>query len=338
MLTEDETQRSFSRLERRAHMDVHRIAELLGGMPDPGRRSLACSATEDHRRRRRRQDVSTGSPPGPTPSTSRGSVSKTWTALTFMRFVDEGKADLDELSDLPARLPGGRPRRQRLATCATLLNHTSGIEEDFEIRARATTSTNAWSPTSPTRRQVVYHAGPHPRLQRGFGLRGPRPRHGGDRRAAVGRRRQGPPVRPLGPDLDDQPPRTRRRLPAATGHLVRSLEEAPDPVTAGPPAALVRPRGQRQHDGPRPGSRWRPSSSTRGWPRTGPGSCPRGRPGDDRVAGARPRPLHVRGGVGARPHRRRLARPDRLLPTTAAPSARAPARASCRSRTSPSRC
>ncbi|WP_219467151.1 serine hydrolase domain-containing protein [Nonomuraea rhizosphaerae] len=61
-----------------------------------------------------------------------GSLSKTWTALAFMRFVDEGKAGLDE----PVRtyLPGfavADPGVSAKVTPRHLLNHTNGIEEDF---------------------------------------------------------------------------------------------------------------------------------------------------------------------------------------------------------------
>jgi CubicO group peptidase (beta-lactamase class C family) len=61
-----------------------------------------------------------------------GSVSKTWTALAFMRLVDEGRVALDE----PVRtyLPGFRvadPEATARVTPRHLLNHTSGIEESY---------------------------------------------------------------------------------------------------------------------------------------------------------------------------------------------------------------
>ncbi|MDF5754167.1 serine hydrolase domain-containing protein [Spongiactinospora sp. TRM90649] len=61
-----------------------------------------------------------------------GSMTKTWTALAFMRFVDEGRADLDE----PVRtyLPEFRvadPETTAKVTPRHLLNHTNGIEEVF---------------------------------------------------------------------------------------------------------------------------------------------------------------------------------------------------------------
>ncbi|MBF8189773.1 serine hydrolase [Nonomuraea sp. K274] len=61
-----------------------------------------------------------------------GSVSKTWTALAFMRLVDEGKVALDE----PVRtyLPDFRvadPGVSAEVTPRHLLNHTNGIEENY---------------------------------------------------------------------------------------------------------------------------------------------------------------------------------------------------------------
>ncbi len=61
-----------------------------------------------------------------------GSMTKTWTALAFMQLVDEGKFGLDE----PVRtyLPGFKvadPEVSAKVTPRHLLNHTNGIEEDF---------------------------------------------------------------------------------------------------------------------------------------------------------------------------------------------------------------
>ncbi|MEO3795541.1 serine hydrolase [Nonomuraea sp. B10E15] len=61
-----------------------------------------------------------------------GSVSKTWTALAFMQLVDEGKVDLDEpvrtyLPDFRVADPGVSVK----VTPRHLLNHTHGIEEDY---------------------------------------------------------------------------------------------------------------------------------------------------------------------------------------------------------------
>jgi CubicO group peptidase (beta-lactamase class C family) len=61
-----------------------------------------------------------------------GSMTKTWTALAFMQLVDEGKVGLDE----PVRtsLPGFKvadPEISAKVTPRHLLNHTNGIEEDY---------------------------------------------------------------------------------------------------------------------------------------------------------------------------------------------------------------
>jgi len=61
-----------------------------------------------------------------------GFMTKTWTALTIMQFVDEGKVALDE----PVRtyLPDFKvadPEVSAKVTSRHLLNHTNGIEEDY---------------------------------------------------------------------------------------------------------------------------------------------------------------------------------------------------------------
>jgi CubicO group peptidase (beta-lactamase class C family) len=61
-----------------------------------------------------------------------GSMTKTWTALAFMQLVDEGKVDLDE----PVRtyLPGftvADPAASAAVTPRHLLCHTNGIEEAY---------------------------------------------------------------------------------------------------------------------------------------------------------------------------------------------------------------
>jgi len=61
-----------------------------------------------------------------------GSLSKTWTALAFMQLVDEGKVGLDEpvrtyLRDFRV----ADPEVSAEVTPRHLLNHTNGIEEDY---------------------------------------------------------------------------------------------------------------------------------------------------------------------------------------------------------------
>jgi CubicO group peptidase (beta-lactamase class C family) len=78
------------------------------------------------------RNVSTGEPATTGTVYQCGSMTKTWTALAFMQLVDEGRAGLDE----PVRtyLPGFRvadPDVGAQVTPRHLLQHTSGIEEDF---------------------------------------------------------------------------------------------------------------------------------------------------------------------------------------------------------------
>ncbi|GHF92296.1 MULTISPECIES: serine hydrolase [Amycolatopsis] len=61
-----------------------------------------------------------------------GSLTKTWTALAFLQFVDEGTADLD--APIRTYLPEfavADPETTAKVTARHLLNHTNGIEEAF---------------------------------------------------------------------------------------------------------------------------------------------------------------------------------------------------------------
>jgi CubicO group peptidase (beta-lactamase class C family) len=78
------------------------------------------------------KNVETGEPATTETVYQCGSMTKTWTALAFMQLVDEGKADLDE----PVRtyLPGftvADPEVSAKVTPRHLLYHTNGIEEAF---------------------------------------------------------------------------------------------------------------------------------------------------------------------------------------------------------------
>jgi CubicO group peptidase (beta-lactamase class C family) len=78
------------------------------------------------------RNVTTGHPATTDTIYQCGSMTKTWTALAFMRLVGEGKVGLDE----PVRsyLPGFRVADPEVSAAVTprhLLNHTNGIEEDF---------------------------------------------------------------------------------------------------------------------------------------------------------------------------------------------------------------
>ena len=78
------------------------------------------------------KDLSTEEPATTDTIYQCGSMTKTWTALAFMQLVDEGKIGLDE----PVRtyLPGFKvadPQVSAKVTPRHLLNHTNGIEEDY---------------------------------------------------------------------------------------------------------------------------------------------------------------------------------------------------------------
>jgi CubicO group peptidase (beta-lactamase class C family) len=78
------------------------------------------------------RNVETGEPATTDTVYQCGSMTKTWTALAFMQLVDEGVVDLDE----PVRtyLPGfavADPRASAEVTPRHLLCHTNGIEEAY---------------------------------------------------------------------------------------------------------------------------------------------------------------------------------------------------------------
>jgi CubicO group peptidase (beta-lactamase class C family) len=78
------------------------------------------------------RNLSTGEPATTDTIYQCGSMTKTWTALAFMQLVDEGKVGLNE----PVRtyLPGfavADPDVGAMVTPRHLLNHTNGIEEDY---------------------------------------------------------------------------------------------------------------------------------------------------------------------------------------------------------------
>jgi CubicO group peptidase (beta-lactamase class C family) len=78
------------------------------------------------------KDLPTGEPAKADTIYQCGSMTKTWTALAFMQLVDEGKVDLD--APVRTYLPGFRvadPDVSATVTARHLLNHTNGIEEDY---------------------------------------------------------------------------------------------------------------------------------------------------------------------------------------------------------------
>ncbi|CAM3191714.1 serine hydrolase domain-containing protein [Saccharomonospora xinjiangensis] len=77
-------------------------------------------------------DVETGEPATPDTVYQCGSMTKTWTALAFLQHVDEGTVDLD--APVRAYLPDftvADPVASAEVTPRHLLNHTNGIEEDY---------------------------------------------------------------------------------------------------------------------------------------------------------------------------------------------------------------
>jgi len=78
------------------------------------------------------RDVATGEPVTSDTVFQVGSMTKTWTALAFMQLVGEGKVGLDE--PVRCQLPDFRVADAETGARVTprhLLNHTNGIEEDF---------------------------------------------------------------------------------------------------------------------------------------------------------------------------------------------------------------
>ncbi|ONI70331.1 serine hydrolase [Actinosynnema sp. ALI-1.44] len=156
-----------------------------------------------------------------------GSMTKTWTALAVMQLVDEGAVDLDE----PVRtyLPGfavADPRTTAEVTLRHLLFHTNGIEEaygdpgeDVDVYERMVGNIVDAPQVSPLGRTHGYSAAlGYAILARTLEL------HDGKRWDDILRDRL---FEPMGlTDTNswrDQVDETR----AATGHLIRSLEEGP---------------------------------------------------------------------------------------------------------------
>ncbi len=78
------------------------------------------------------RNLATGEPATTDTIYQCGSMTKTWTALAFMQFVDEGKVSLDE--SVRTYLPGFKIADAEASARVTprhLLNHTNGIEEDY---------------------------------------------------------------------------------------------------------------------------------------------------------------------------------------------------------------
>lgn len=113
-------------------IDEARMAELLAEYQIPGATLGILRDGEITELSVGVRNVKTREPATPDTIYQCGSMTKTWTALAFMRLVGEGAVDLDE----PVRiyLPDFRVADPHVTAAVTprhLLNHTNGIEESF---------------------------------------------------------------------------------------------------------------------------------------------------------------------------------------------------------------
>ncbi|WP_228539769.1 serine hydrolase [Nocardia sp. XZ_19_385] len=113
-------------------LDLTRIRELLSEYGIP---SAAIGVLHDGRITEFAvgvKDVSTGEPATTDTVYQLGSITKTFTALAFMQFVDEGKIGLDDpIRDYLPDFSVADPQVTAEVTARHLLNHTHGIEEAF---------------------------------------------------------------------------------------------------------------------------------------------------------------------------------------------------------------
>jgi CubicO group peptidase (beta-lactamase class C family) len=173
------------------------------------------------------RDVTTGEPVTSDTIFQVGSMTKTWTALAFMKFVGEGRIGLDE----PVRsyLPDFRvadPHVSAQVTPRHLLNHTNGIEEDFgdpgeddDVHARMVENIADAPQVFPLGHTHGYSAAlGYAILARIMEV------VDGRRWDDIMRDRL---FEPLGLASTDTRPDRVDRTRAATGHLIRSLDEGP---------------------------------------------------------------------------------------------------------------
>lgn len=156
-----------------------------------------------------------------------GSMTKTWTALAFMQLVDEGKVDLDE--PVRAYLPGftvADPEATATVTPRHLLCHTDGIEEaygdpgeDDDVYARMVGNIADAPQVFPPGHTHGYSAAlGHAILARILEV------YDGNRWDGVMRDRL---FDPMGLTSTNSSREQIDAGRAATGHLIRSLEEGP---------------------------------------------------------------------------------------------------------------
>lgn len=159
-----------------------------------------------------------------------GSQTKSWTALAFMQLVDEGKVHLDE--PVRSHLPGfrvGDPETSARVTPRHLLNHTNGIEESYgdpgeaeDVYERMVEQIADAPQVSPLGRTHGYSAAlGYAILARIMEV------VDGERWDAIMAKRLFDPMGLTGTHSWREQVDPAR---AATGHLIRSLEEGPIPT------------------------------------------------------------------------------------------------------------
>lgn len=241
-----------------------------------------------------------------------GSMTKTWTALAFMQFVDEGTVRLDET--VRAYLPGFRvadPEVTATVTPRHLLYHTSGIEEDFgdpgeedDVYERMVENIA----DAPQVHPLGYTHGYSAALGYAILARIMEVLDGKRWDAIIATRlfaRLGlTGTTSLRAQVD--------RDKTATGHVIRSLDEGPIrtpvdylPRSFGPGGNISSTIQDVLTTNPRlPRRRQRTERH--------PDRFCREHPRDDALPRPHPRPVHVRPGMGSRPHRVQLARRNRV--------------------------
>lgn len=176
------------------------------------------------------KDIRTGEPVAVDTVFQCGSLTKTWTAIAFMQFVDDGMVDLD--APVRTHLPDFRVADREATVSVTprqLLQHTSGIEEaygdageDDDVYERMVAQIAGAPQISPVGRTHGYSAAlGYAILARIMEVLDRKPWH------LIMRDRLFSPMELTGTNSrreDVDPTRT------AAGHLIRSMEEGPIPT------------------------------------------------------------------------------------------------------------
>lgn len=172
-------------------------------------------------------DVRTGAPATVETVYQCGSMTKTWTALAFLRMADEGKVSLDE--PVHTYLPAFRVADPSVSAALTprhLLDHTNGIEESYgdagedeDVYARMVAAIADAPQVFPLGHTHGYSAAlGYAILARIMEVTDRAPWH------EILRRRV---FEPLGQTATDCLPGAADAERAATGHILRSFDEGP---------------------------------------------------------------------------------------------------------------